>query len=108
MLLLAETPEGYEKHAEWRFRGNNTDTPFYTFCLNGVDQHLKHLSMEKAGWAAMQKPDLFGMSERRRDDDEDDGDSRNGQRAQRVIKWGVGWLGCRKAKLSETAEILAV
>lgn len=37
----------------------------------------------------MQKPDLFGMSERRRDD-EDDGDSRNGQRAQRVIKWGVG------------------
>lgn len=55
MLLLAETPEGYEKHAESQYKGNNADTPFYScvFCLKGVDRSLKHLSVEKAGWAAM-------------------------------------------------------
>lgn len=76
------------RNTESQYKGNNTETPLYScvFCLKCVDQSLKHLSVEKAGWAAMKKPDLFGMTERRRDDEDDEG-SRNRQRAERGIRW---------------------
>ncbi len=91
MLLLAEWHSSYK-----------TKTGSCSFWSNGVNYHLKHLSMEKAGWAAMLKPDLCGMSEGRSDEDDDVGNSRKRQGAQGMIRWQEG---CWMAKLSEVAVI---